>query len=501
MTDALLGIDVGTTSVKAVLFDFDGRELARASSQPYRNYTPAPGWVEQDPEEIWNSQLTSIRGALSQAGGVKVKALSMAVQSGSLIPADSAGRPVYRMVTWLDGRAEEVVQEWKAAGHQAWVKPLSGWSLYPSLCLPTIAWFKKNNPQVFSAAKIFFSLNDFLVFRLTGKMVTNPSNAGGMQLVEIQSGRWSGGLCKLAGISGENLSEIQPTGAALGEVLPQVCREIGLTPGAILVNGGHDQGCTALGLGIIEPGKILLACGTAWVFTGVLTSPDMNRLPPTLDLNFHAAPERWTLSQSLGGLGASFEWWMNKAFRDCEASRSKMFAALNEEILQTKLDGGLFFLPLTGGHDDPATTRRGGFLGLQLAHSRADMARAIMESAAFELRWALEPVLSANIPVEKLWMVGGAAQSPLWPSILADATGVPICLPGYDTWPALGAAVLAGYGTGAFASLEEGLRKFQKPLKEIRPQPNMAEAYQNAFQGYRRSLQYRDAERLDSKAS
>ncbi|MCA2002485.1 MAG: hypothetical protein LDL51_11525 [Chloroflexi bacterium] len=492
MTDALLGVDVGTTSTKAVLFDFDGRELARASSQPYRNYTPAPGWVEQDPEELWNALLTSIRDALSQVRDVNVKALSMAVQSGSLIPADAQGRPVSPMATWLDGRAEEIVQEWKAEGHQAWVKPLSGWSLYPSLCLPTIAWFRKNNPQVFSAAKIFFSLNDFLVYRLTGRMVTNPSNAGGMQLVEIQSGKWSGELCKLAGIGEENLSEIQPTGAALGEILPKVCDQTGLTRGAILVNGGHDQGCTALGLGIINPGKILLACGTAWVFTGVLTSPDMTRLPPTLDLNFHAAPERWTLSQSLGGLGASFEWWMNKAFR--EASRSEMYAALNEEINQTQLDGGLFFLPLTGGHDDPATTRRGGFVGLQLGHSRADMARAIMESAAFELRWALEPVLSANIPVEKLWMVGGAAQSPLWPSILADVTGIPICLPDYDTWPALGAAILAGYGAGVFASLEQGLRKFQKPQKVIQPQADMAEVYQNAFQDYRRlcGLFYRE---------
>jgi xylulokinase len=163
-----------------------------------------------------------------------------------------------------------------------------------------------------------------------------------------------------------------------------------------------------------------------------------------------------------------------------------MFAALNEEINQTRLDGGLFFLPLTGGHDDPATTRRGGFVGLQLGHSRADMARAIMESAAFELRWTLEPALSANIPIEKLWMVGGATQSPLWSSILADVTGIPICLPDYDTWPALGAAILAGYGSGAFASLEQGLQKFQKPQKEIQPQSNMAEAYQNAFQEYQR---------------
>jgi xylulokinase len=323
----------------------------------------------------------------------------------------------------------------------------------------------------------------FSSLRLTGELVTNPSNAGGMQLVDIRSGQWSDDLCDLAGIRADNLSRIQPTGAPIGAILPEICAQTGLTPGALLINGGHDQGCTALGLGIIEPGKILLACGTAWVFTGVLNAPDMDSLPSGLDLNFHAAPERWTLSQSLGGLGASFEWWMNTAYR--AESRAATFAALDAELPQTRPDGELFFLPLTGGHDDPATTRRGGFVGLQLGHSRADMARAVMESAAFELRWALEPVLAAGLPIERLWMVGGAARSPLWPSILADVTGLPIRLPEYDNWPALGAALLAGHGLGAFASLEEGLARFQKSHGDVEPQTDMQETYQRAFENYR----------------
>ena len=521
MINALLGIDVGTTSTKAVLFDCQGVEMARASSSPYHNLTPKTGWVEQDPEEIWAALLDTIRSVTREAGnGVNILALSMAVQSGSLVITNADGEPLCPLVTWLDGRAEEVVNDWHTKGHQDWVKPLSGWSLYPSLCLPTIAWFKKNEPEIFASAGKFLSLNDFLVSRLTGKMVTNPSNAGGMQLVEINTGQWSSALLKLAGTNEANLSSIRPSGHVIGQIRSEICQQTGLPGHSVLVNGGHDQSCTALGLGIVNPGDWLLACGTAWVFTGVLDTPDMTKLPVSLDLNFHAAPERWALSQSLGGLGASFEWWMKKAYLQTEKSANEItqknnasssviarneaisppsviardeaistrlgaYSSLNREIMDTRIDQQIFFLPMTGGHDDPATTRRGGFLGLELGQNRADLARAIMESAAYELRWALEPVKASGLPIKRFWMVGGAAESPLWPAILADVTGIPISLPQYDNWPALGAAILAGYGAGIYPTLDQGMTVFNKELSTITPQSKVMKSYHQKYLKYK----------------
>jgi sugar (pentulose or hexulose) kinase len=149
MINVLMGIDVGTTSTKVVLFDFNGNEIARSTSHPYQNFTPKPGWVEQDPEELWQALISTMRDSILKTEDVvNVTAICMAVQSGSLIPADSNGKPVYPLITWLDGRAEDIVKDWKASGIQNLVKPLSGWSLYPGLCLPTIAWLKKNNPVV-----------------------------------------------------------------------------------------------------------------------------------------------------------------------------------------------------------------------------------------------------------------------------------------------------------------------------------------------------------------
>ncbi|MGB3714457.1 MAG: FGGY family carbohydrate kinase [Candidatus Promineifilaceae bacterium] len=489
MMEALLGIDVGTTSTKAVLFDRTGTELARAISPPYPNHTPNPGWVEQDPEDLWQAVLSVVRGVMAAVDReVHVQALCMATQSGSVLAVDANGEPVYRFITWMDGRTESLANQWRENGFEDQVKAVSGWSLYPGSCLLSIAWLHDHQPGVFAASQKYVSVNDFITFRLTGAYCTNPSNAGGMVLLDIHTGQWSEDLCSLAAITSDHLSPIQPAGTVIGEITPDICRATGLPKGTLLVNGGHDQGCTTLGLGIISPGKLLLACGTAWVITGVTDSPEIDQAPSALELNFHPAPDRWTISQSLGGLGASLEWWINQAWRGVsgQVSRKEAFAALDDELAQTQPgSGGLTFLPFTGGHVDGTMAKVGGFLGLQLDHSRADMARAIMESAAFELRWALEAIQEASLPVDRLWMVGGAAQSTYWPAILANASNVPICLPRYDNWPALGAAILAGIGIGLFESVDDGLSHFRKPVEDIEPVEAMRTLYEANFASYK----------------
>jgi len=481
--DGLLGLDIGTTSTKAVLFDSTGAEWARAVSSPYRNLTPHAGWVEQDPNDLWDAVLSVLREVLTLAGSdMKVRAACMAAQSGSLLPANANGEPVYPLITWMDGRTGDLVHRWREEGVQDWVKPLSGWSLYPGLCLPTIAWLRENDPDTFAAASHYFSVNDFIAYRLTGRRVTNPSNAGGMQLVDIHTAEWHPELCSLAGITSQKLSKIEPAGSVIGLFKAEIARSIGLELDTVLVNGGHDQVMTALGMGILNPGKLLLACGTAWVFTGISSTADRESIPDSLDLNFHAQPERWTISQSLGGLGASLEWWMNQAY---SGDRTARFAALDRELEDGEPNSHLMFVPMTGGHDDPATIHSGGFLGLQLSHSRADMARAVMESAGFELSWALDALREADMPVESLWMAGGAGNSPHWPAILADITGLPICLSAYDNWPALGAAVLAGTGAGMYDTVQNGLYRFQKQAERIDPDAGRSAEYKGRFLHYK----------------
>jgi xylulokinase len=491
MNETILGLDIGTTSTKAVLFGPSGEELAVAE-QSYRLRTPQPGWVEQDPEDVWQAVLHVLR-MVSAAGGRSL-ALALAAQSGSLLPARKDGTPVSPIITWLDGRTESLVGRWQAEGLESRVRAISGWHLYPGLCLPTIAWLRQHQPDVFAAAEHYFSVNDFLVHRLTGRFCTNPSNGGGMQLVDVATADWSADLCALAGIEPEQLSPIHPAGAVVGQITPEVSRLTGLPAETVVVNGGHDQGCTALGLGVIAPGRVLLGCGTAWVVTGVTDTAELSALPPSLDLNFHPAHQIgsgsgcWTISQSLGGLGASLEWLLQRCWTATEsasdAARADAFAALDAEMEDTTPGGGLFFLPLTGGHSDPAGEQRGALWGLRLDHTRADMARAVMEGAAYELRWALEPIRRAGMPIERMWMIGGAAQSPLWPGIVADVTGVPLSLPQGEHWPAVGAAILAGVGSGAFEILVEAQARFRRPVRQIEPDRGNRSIYDECFAGY-----------------
>lgn len=492
--EAILGLDIGTTSTKAVLFDLSGVELA-AAEQAYHFHAPQVGWVEQDPEDLWEAVIATLRAIMAAVKPtVRPIALSLAAQSGSLIPARSDGTPLYPAIIWMDGRTEDLVKQWRAEGIEPKVRRISGWQLHPGLCLPTIAWLRQFRPDIFAAAGRFFSVNDFIIYQLTGQFCMNPSNGGGMQLVEVATGVWSDELCALAGIRPGQLSPIRPSGAVIGPLTAEASRLTGLPGETLVINGGHDQGCTALGMGVASPGKMLLACGTSWVVTGVVETPDVDKVPGGMDMNFHPAPQRWTVSQSLGGLGASLEWWLNQGWRGLSSqpatSRPEVYAALESELAQTTPGSdGLCFLPVAGGHQEPAGIQRGGFVGLRLGHSRADMARAIMEGAAFELRWALHRLRQAGMPIEQLWMVGGAARSSTWPAIVADVTGLPLLLTPYNRWPALGAALLAGWGAGLFESLEAGQARFEKTVQPLGPDEIRQPFYEACFARYQQLTQ------------
>ncbi|MEW5956199.1 MAG: FGGY family carbohydrate kinase [Chloroflexota bacterium] len=489
MQDTILGLDIGTTATKAVLFDLTGADLLKAE-QSYPLSTPQPGWAEQDPDRVWQAVVSVIRQVVNQAGPERqIVALALAAQSGSLIPARADGAPVYPMITWLDTRSEVIIKQWQAEGVEAGVRSASGWGLHPGLPLPNIAWLRRFRPDTFAETELFLGVLDFLNHRLTGAFCTDLSAGAEMQLIDVSTARWSPHLCDLVGITPNHLARLQPAGTIVGKIKAEVSRLTGLAPHTVVVNGGHDQCCTALAMGMTGPGQVMLATGTAWVLTGVVETPATETIPPPMDLNFHVAPQRWTISQLLGGFGAAVEWYLQQCWPST-LSRTGRYAHFDEALAHSKPGcHGLFFLPLGGSEQLPADRPQGGFVGLRLDHTRVDMSRAVLEGAAFELRWTLDKIKQAGLPVEHLWVAGGATQSPVWPQILADVGGVPIWLTQYAQWPALGAAILAGVGAGLFETLEAGIARFQKSPRQIAPAESLAHFYGECFAAYQQLVQ------------
>ena len=196
-------------------------------------------------------------------------------------------------------------------------------------------------------------------------------------------------------------------------------------------------------MGITNPGKMMLSTGTAWTVTAAVEAPSIDAMPEGLNLNYHVAAQRWTITQLLGGFGATVDWWLNQAWQSPDpgsrSEKKQLYALLDRALLDsTPGSHDLLFLPLGELAHNPGDLAGGGFIGMNLAHTRTDMSRAILEGCAFEVRWFLDDLRTAGMAVEELWISGGATGSPVWPQILADVTGLPIVLANYPNWAAAG---------------------------------------------------------------
>jgi len=326
--DVVLGLDAGTTSAKALTVHRAGRILATGGSDPITTRSTPEGGSEQDPGEIWQALAAASRSAAGALDpGIGVAALAVAAQSGSVVPVPPSGRPT-RAITWMDTRSRAVVESWPPDVAER-VRAVSGWAPAPGAGLPTIAWLQVAGPGPSTEGSPdpvdrWASVDDYLMSNLTGQWATNPSNASGMQLMDVGTCTWSPELCRIAGIDQSALSPIRESGTVAGALAGEAAAALGLEAGTPVVVGGHDQACAALGLGVTDPGDLFLSAGTAWVLTLVTGHADVAALPAGLNLSRHVVPGRWTASRNLGGLGAmladTLPSEMGTAFKTCALS-------------------------------------------------------------------------------------------------------------------------------------------------------------------------------------
>ena len=456
----LLGIDIGTSGTKVIAID-EGGHLVAAVSAEYELSTPKPLWAEQNPADWWSAVCSCCRQIVAQIGGDSIACIGLSGQMHGLTMLDENGQILRPAILWNDGRTQKQCDEiTELVGLETLVAETANPAL-TGFTAPKILWVREHEPEIYERARMLLLPKDYVRFELTGEFATEVSDASGTLLLNVPQRRWSDAVCAKLDIPLAHLPRVYESHEISGQISARAAELTGLKPGTPVVGGGGDQAAGAVGNGIVQSGIISVATGTSGVVSAFADSP---KVDPQLRMHTfcHAVPGKWHVMGVMLSAGGSLRW-----YRDTLARSEKSVAAhmnidaydLIAREADTTAPGaeGLLFLPYLSGertpHPDPLA--RGAFIGLTVRHTKAHMARAVLEGVSFGLRDSLEIMKSMGVSIGNIRCSGGGAKSSVWRQIQADVFGYPLSVIAIDEGPALGAALLAGVGAGVYDSVEE----------------------------------------------
>ncbi len=488
--DILLGIDVGTTSVKAGLFSPDGRCLG-VGRQEYQLDTPAPDRAQLDPEVYWQACVKTVRAALEQSGiqPEQVKAAAVSSQGETTITLDANGQAIYPALVWLDNRAVDQAT-FLAERFSAEVYARTGIpeivATWPAC---KILWLRQNEPEIFARADKFLLVQDYLIFRLTGRIVTDGSISCTTLNYDLTKNTWWTEVQEAIGIRTGHLPEIVQPGTDVGTLTANAARQLGLTTGTIVVTGGMDQSVGAIGAGNFKPGKVSETTGAALAIQATISDPLIDQ-SHTVPVYYHSVPGQFLFVPVCPTAGMAFKWLRDTFFQDeiraAEADKTDAYDRLTKlaEAIPPGADGLVMLPHLMGAFSpEPNLQARGSFTGFTLSHTRSHFVRALLEGVAFLLRRNLESIERTGIQVQEIRSTGGGARSRLWNQVKADVCNRPVVTLVNEETGLLGDAILAGVASGVFASIEAGCDAMVA-VKEVIPPGAQAEAYVEPYRRY-----------------
>jgi xylulokinase len=495
----LLGIDLGTTGVKAALFAVDdGRVLADAFVD-YPLFHPQPGWAEQNPADWWQATTAAIRACLMTAAGLGVQAtdvrgVGLSGQMHGVVLLDSENRVLRPCIIWADQRSDAqcrwITEKVDASKLIEYVSnpALTGFSA------PKLLWIRDNEPEIYAQARLMLLPKDYIRFLLTGVAAMEISDAAGTCLLDVRHGRWSQEVLQALDIDPALLPPVVPADAVSGSITPEVAEMTGLAAGTPVAGGGADNACGAVGNGIVSPGLALVSVGTSGIVLAYSDTPrvDTSGPVPRVHTFNHAVPNAWYLMGVTQGAGLSLRWVRDniglpeRALERWTGIDAYDYLAKEAESVPPGCDG-LIFLPYLQGERTPHLDAyaRGGWIGLTASHDRRYLVRSVMEGVAFSLKDCLAIIREQGLQLDQMRATGGGAKSPLWRQIIADVLGVELVLTNATEGPAFGAALLAGVASGAYASVQEACKQTVRVVDRTEPNAEPATAYAHAYERYR----------------
>ncbi len=487
----LIGVDIGTSGTKTVLFDEKGNAVA-SDLQEYFMYQPKTGWAEQDPEDWWRATYVSINNVILKSGvGVsEIKGIGLSGQMHGAVLLDKDYNVLRKAIIWCDQRsAKECMQITQLVGQKRLIEITANPAL-TGFTASKIMWVKNNEPAIYEKVCKILLPKDYIRFRLTGEFATEVSDASGMQLMDIGKRQWSDEILGKLDIDKSFLGSMHESQEVTGKVHQNAAKITGLKEGTPVVGGAGDQAAGAVGNGIVKSGVVSSTIGTSGV---VFAYADQVSIDPKGRVHTfcHAVPGTWHIMGVTQAAGLSLKWFRDnfciEEMRTAQLMDVDPYVLMDKEAEKVQAGcSGLMYLPYLMGertpHLDP--NARGVFFGLSAKHQKQDMLRAIMEGVVYSLKDCLEIIKGMGVDVGEVRASGGGGKSKLWRQMQADAFGDNINTIQSAEGPALGVAILAGIGAGVYDSVVQACDEVIKVESTQQPDDNMHAIYTPYYRLY-----------------
>ena len=475
----LIGIDIGTSSIKVVAIDFNGEVLA-VINRPISLDVPRPGWSEQNPEDWWSATCVAIRQLLVNIEMPEVFGIGLSGQMHSLVALDANQQVLRPAILWNDVRTKVEANSIREIVGDDALRRFTGNPSLEGFTATKLMWMRSNEPELFDRLTHVLMPKDYIRFRLTDEIASDPSDASGTLLFDVAQSCWSDEMLLSLAIDSELLPTIVESSEIVGSVTRQAADQTGLKEGIPVITGGADNAMAAVGGGVHSPGGLLISLGTS----GTVVAPTKSaEADPEMRIHVmrHVIPDTWYLMGVVLSAGAALDWWRR-------ISGCADFDQLVREAGPAKVgSGGVTFLPYLTGERTPHAdaNARGVFFGIHSGTERAHMTRAVMEGVSFALNDSLQLIENFDVNISEAIAVGGGVNSSMWLQMLSDVMNLPLHTLVPSEGAPLGAAMLASVGTGIFDNVSDVAGAWLTNFSIVTPEVSLQQAYDDAYGRYR----------------
>jgi D-xylulose kinase len=485
MPDLYAALDLGTTGTRTIIFDNNGGVISSYYKE-WKSIYPSPVMVEQDALSWWNALKKTIEMSIKK-GNVDpsdIKSLAITNQRETIVPVDIDGNPLHNAIVWQDRRTIDECNFIKEKIGADKIYNTTGLTIDPYFSGSKILWIKNHKPEIYQKTHKFLLVHDFIVNKLTGKWVSDHSNASRTMLLDINNLKWSEDIASALELDLDKMPDPVPSGQLIGNITTD---ETAFDKNTVVISGGGDQQCAALGVGVTIPGRIKCTTGTGSFILSYLEKPKFDPSKRVL-CSCHTVPGAWIQEASIFTSGAALRWIRDEIctseVKKSEEEDVDPYVIMDNLAEETPIgSNGISVIPHFVGAGAPHwnPNARGVIFGISLGNKRSDIIRAVMEGVAYEIRKNVEVFKELGSRIEEMRITGGGSRSSIWNQIQADVLNITCARGELEESTAVGAAILASYGVGDFKSLTDAAEQIANISKKWEPKAEAVEIYNKIY--------------------